>query len=99
MPLGIKTVPTPEVTSWELKEQRCGIHLWENDSGERSRAIMAVLFSVVLCIKIKNSNFLTKYLRINNFSTLLAHMSATCSKGAFRVTGCPSSVVRRQQFF
>ena len=22
-----------------------------------------------------------------------------CSRGAFRVTGCPSSVVRRQQFF
>ena len=36
----------------------------------------------------------------------LAHLSTTCSKGAFRVTGCPSSVVRRpscvvrrQQFF
>ena len=30
---------------------------------------------------------------------LLAHLSTTCSRGAFRVTGCPSSVVRRQQFF
>ena len=29
----------------------------------------------------------------------LAHLSTTCSRGAFRVTGCPSSVMRRQQFF
>ena len=29
----------------------------------------------------------------------LAHLSTTCSRGAFRVTGCPSSVVLRQQFF
>ena len=30
----------------------------------------------------------------------LAHLSTTCSRGAFRVTGCPSSrIVRRQQFF
>ena len=29
----------------------------------------------------------------------LAHLSTTCSRGAFRVTGCLSSVVHRQQFF
>ena len=29
----------------------------------------------------------------------LAHLSTMCSRGAFRVTGCPSSVVHRQQFF
>ena len=29
----------------------------------------------------------------------LAHLSTTCSRGAFRVTGCPSCVVRREQFF
>ena len=31
--------------------------------------------------------------------TFLAHLSTTCSRGAFRVTGCPSCIVRRQQFF
>ena len=33
----------------------------------------------------------------NQISFFLAHLSTTCSRGAFRVTGCP--IVRRQQFF
>ena len=32
------------------------------------------------------------------FFLFLAHLSTTCSKGAFRVVRCPSSVVHRQQF-
>ena len=31
----------------------------------------------------------------NTIFSFLAHLSTTCSRGAFRVTGCPSSVVRR----
>ena len=36
---------------------------------------------------------------LTEISLFLAHLSTTCSRGAFRVTGCPSSVVCRQQFF
>ena len=43
MPLGIKTGPTPGVRSWNQRNKDVEFICWENDSGERSRAIMALL--------------------------------------------------------
>ena len=44
MPLGIKTGPTPGVTNWNQRNKDVEFICRENDSGERSRAIMALLF-------------------------------------------------------
>ena len=44
MPLGIKTGPTLGVTSWNQRNKDVEFICRENDSGERSRAIMALLF-------------------------------------------------------
>ena len=41
---------------------------------------------IVLCFSINR--------KINYGQTFLAHLSTTCSRGAFRITWCPSSVVR-----
>ena len=32
---------------------------------------------------------------LTELKIFLAHLSTTCSRGAFRVTGCPSCVIRR----
>ena len=45
MPLGIKTGPTPGATSWNKRSKDVEFICGENDSGERSRAIMALLFN------------------------------------------------------
>ena len=42
MPLGIKTGPTPRVTSWNQRNKDVEFICKGNDSGERSRAIMAL---------------------------------------------------------
>ena len=44
MPLGIKTGPTPGVTSWNQRNKDVELICGENDSSEQSRAIMARLF-------------------------------------------------------
>ena len=44
MPRGIKTGPNPWVTSWNQRNRDVESIRGENDSGERSRAIMALLF-------------------------------------------------------
>ena len=43
MPRGIKTGPTPWVTSWNQRNRDVESICGENDSGERSRAIIALL--------------------------------------------------------
>ena len=45
MPLGIKTVPTLGATSLNQRNKDVEFICGENDIGERSRAIMALLFS------------------------------------------------------
>ena len=44
MSRGIKTGPTPWVRSWNQRNRDVESIFGENDSGERSRAIMALLF-------------------------------------------------------
>ena len=46
MPLVIKTGPTSGVTSWNQRDKDVEFICGENDSGEQSRAIMALLFLV-----------------------------------------------------
>ena len=55
MPLGIKTGPTPGVTSWNERNKDVEFICGENDSGERSRAIMALLYYNVFCTSLKLS--------------------------------------------
>ena len=43
---GVKTGPTLRVTSWNQRNKDVEFSCGENDSGERSRAIMALLFSI-----------------------------------------------------
>ena len=45
MPLGIKTGPTLGVTNWNQRNKDVEFICRENDSGERYRAIMGLLFS------------------------------------------------------
>ena len=46
MPVGIKTGPTLGVTSLNQRNKDVEFICEENDSGERSRAIMALLFTL-----------------------------------------------------
>ena len=57
MPLGIKTGPTPGVTSWNQRNKDVEFICGENDSGERSRAIMALLFDILCAWSLKISVF------------------------------------------
>ena len=65
MPLWIKTGPTPGVTSWNQRNKDVEFICGENDSGERSRAIMALLFSVHFTVP---HDFLTLYNTIPTFN-------------------------------
>ena len=61
---------TPWVTSWNQRNRNVESICGENDSGERSRAIMAILFLYI-------ANLLHKFDEINlNFTKLL--LSENC---------------------
>ena len=44
---GVKTGPTLRVTSWNQRNKDVEFNCGENDSGERSRAIMALLLRIL----------------------------------------------------
>ena len=54
MPLGIKTGPTPGVTSVNQRNKDVEFICGENDSGELSRAIMALLLEILWEKKCQN---------------------------------------------
>ena len=62
MPLGIKTGPTPRVTSCNERNKDVEFICGENDSGERSRAIIALLLMILSC---SGGNFISSVTKIN----------------------------------
>ena len=60
MPRRIKTGPTPWVTSWDQRNRNVEPICGENDSGERSKAIMVLLSKDLYCRHIRTRACLGK---------------------------------------
>ena len=73
MPLGIKTGPTPGITSLNLRNKDVEFICGENDSGERSRAIMALLFFQVESYSVNRRIFGKKKVRCRCISSYITH--------------------------
>ena len=86
MPLWIKTGPNLRVTSWNQRDKDVEFVCGENDSGERSRAIMALLLDTD-CIE----NIVEKG-EIAHFEEF--HLFSSPEHEVLRVSYCDWSVVR-----